>query len=104
MFATVREVTYDPEKLRQGQAPLEEFAALRARQPGYAGSLTVDAGGGRTFTVALWESEAQAEAALTVLDPEAQRLMGPLWAAPMRVLGGVPSSAATSSSPEPRRM
>ena len=87
MFATVREVTYDPEQLRQGQAPLEAFAALRARQPGYAGTLTVDAGGGRTFTLTLWESEAQAEAALAVLDPAAQRLMAPLWAAPMRVLG-----------------
>ena len=87
MFATVREVTYDPERLRQGQAQMEAFAALRARQPGYAGTLTVDAGGGRTFTLTLWESEAQAEAALAVLDPEAQRLMAPLWAAPMRVLG-----------------
>ncbi len=57
MFATVREGTYDPEKLRQGQAQMEEFAALRARQPGYAGSLTIDAGGGRMFIVALWESE-----------------------------------------------
>jgi hypothetical protein len=90
MFATVREGTYDPERLRQGQAQLEEFAALRAQQPGYAGSLTVDAGGGRTLTLALWESEAQAEAARAVLEPEAQRLMGPLWAAPTQVIGRGP--------------
>jgi hypothetical protein len=87
MFATVREGTYDPEQLGQGQPQLEEFAALRARQPGDAGSLTVDAGGGRTFTLALWESEAQAAAARAVLEPEAQRLMGPLWTVPTRVLG-----------------
>jgi hypothetical protein len=87
MFATVREGTFDPEKLRQGQAQLEEFDALRGRQPGYAGSLIVDAGEGHTFTVTLWESEAQAEAARAVLEPEAQRLMVPLQTAPGRVLG-----------------
>jgi hypothetical protein len=87
MFATVREGTFDPEKVRQGQAQAEEFAALRARQPGYAGSVTVEAGGGHTFTVTLWESEAQAEAARAALEPEAERLMGPLRTAPGRVLG-----------------
>src|SRR5262245_13172971 len=87
MFATVREGNFDPEKVRQGQAQVEEFAALRARQPGYAGSVVVDAGGGHTFTVSLWASEAQAEAARAVLEPEAERLLGPLRTAPGRVLG-----------------
>ena len=30
MDAVVRETTYDPDKLRQGQAQIEEFAALLA--------------------------------------------------------------------------
>jgi hypothetical protein len=40
--------------------------------------------------LALWESEAQAAAARAVLEPEAQRLLGPLWTAPTRVLGRGP--------------
>jgi hypothetical protein len=90
MFATVREGTFDPEQRRQGQAQLEEFAARRARQPGYAGGVTVDAGGGHTFTVTLWESEARAKAARAVLEPEAQRLLAPLRTPPPRVIGRGP--------------
>jgi hypothetical protein len=90
MFATVRESFYDPDKLRQGGAQLEEFAALRARQPGFAGSATVDAGGGRTLTLALWESEAQATAARAALEPEAQRLLGPLLVTPSRLIAQGP--------------
>ena len=41
----------------------------------------VDAGNGRVLTVTLWESEAQATAARTVLQPEAERLMAPMYAA-----------------------
>src|SRR6185503_10618990 len=78
MFASVRETTFDPDKLRRGQAQMEEFVALRGRQPGFAGVVTVDAGDGRMLTVTLWESEAQALAARAVLEPEAQRLLGPL--------------------------
>ena len=45
MFATVRETTFDPDKLRQGRAQLEAFWALRDRQPGSGGDVAVDAGG-----------------------------------------------------------
>jgi hypothetical protein len=90
MFATVREATYGPDQLRQGQAQRDEFAALRDRQPGFAGSVMVDAGDGRTLTLALWESEAHATAARVVLEPEAQRLMAPLWTTPSRVIAQGP--------------
>ncbi len=87
MYAVVRETTFDPEKRAQGGAQLQEFAQIRAQQPGYRGSLSVDAGDGRGFTITLWETSEQFEAARARLEPEAQRLMGPLWTAPSRVLG-----------------
>jgi hypothetical protein len=90
MFAVVRESHYDPDKLRQGQAQMEEFRALQERQPGYAGSVVVDAGNGRTLSVALWESEAQQQAASTVLRPEADRLLAPMYAAPRQVIAQGP--------------
>ncbi len=90
MFATVRETTFDADKRRQGQAQMDEFFALRDRQPGYAGSVAVDAGNGRTLGVTLWESEAHATAAATVLQPEAERLMAPLWTTPSRVIAQGP--------------
>jgi len=46
MFATVREATFDPEKLARGTGQMQEFYRIRAQQPGYKGSLTVDAGTG----------------------------------------------------------
>lgn len=90
MFATVREVTFDPEKLARGRGQIEEFARIRARQPGYHGSAAVDAGDGRVLTITLWETQEQAEAARPALEPEAQRLMGPLWTAPSRVIASGP--------------
>ena len=90
MYAVVRESHYDPQKLSQGQAQMDEFWALRDRQPGYAGNVTVDAGNGRTLTVTLYESEEQQQAARTVLQPEAERLMAPMYTAPMQVIAQGP--------------
>ena len=90
MFATVREATFDPEKRRQAQPQLEEFRALRERQPGYAGYVAVDAGDGRTVTLVLWESEAPAEAARAVLEPESQQVLGPLSTVPGRFIARGP--------------
>jgi hypothetical protein len=90
MFATVRESTLNSDKMRQGQAQIEEFAALLARQPGYAGIVGVAAGDGRTLTVTLWESEAHATTARGVLEPEAKRLLDPLWTVPPRVIAQGP--------------
>ena len=90
MVAVLRETTYDPDKLRQGQAQMDEFAALRDRQPGFVGLIAVDAGDGRRLTLGLWESEEQAMAARAVLEPESQRLMGPLSTVPGRFLAQGP--------------
>ncbi len=87
MFATVREGTYDPEKLARGKAQVDEFWRIRAQQPGYKGALTVDTGNGQTFIITLWETAEQQQAAQAVLDPHAQRLMGPLMSTPTRILG-----------------
>lgn len=87
MFAVVREGTFDPAKAEAARAQMEEFARLRAEQPGYAGSVTVDAGYGRRVIVTLWESEAASEAGRAALEPEAARLLGPT-AAPGGTGGG----------------
>ena len=90
MFALVRETTYDPDKVSQGRAQLEEFLALRDRQPGFAGAVVVATGAGRTLTLALWESETHAEAARAVLEPAAQRLLAPLSIMPSRIIAQGP--------------
>jgi hypothetical protein len=87
MFAVVREATYDSEKRTGASKQIDEFARIRAQQPGYRGVVTVDAGDGRTLTIALWETEEQSRAASATISPEAERLMGPLWATPSRVIG-----------------
>jgi hypothetical protein len=87
MFAVVREATYDAKKKANGSKQLEEFARIRAQQAGYRGTVTLEAGDGRTLTLALWESKEQQEAASAKLAPEAQRLMGPLWTTPARIVG-----------------
>jgi hypothetical protein len=90
MFATVRETFSDPAQVSQRRAHPEEFAARRARQPGFAGAVAVDAGAGRVLTLALWESEQRASAALARLEPEARRRLGPPRAPPSRVIARGP--------------
>jgi len=87
VFAVVREATYDSEKKASGSSQIEEFSRVRAQQAGYRGSVTVDAGEGRTLTIALWDSEQEQQAASTTLAPEAERLIGPLWKIPARIIG-----------------
>lgn len=91
MYAVVRDNQYDPAKLVQGQAQLDEFQALHDRQPGALGTLMVEAGDHRWITINLWDSQEQAAAALPGLIPEVQRLIEPLLAAPSQLLaaGGV---------------
>jgi heme-degrading monooxygenase HmoA len=85
MYAVFREATYDPQKLAQGRDKGEEFARLRARQPGFRGSFVTDAGDGRLLIVTFWETQPDAEAARAVLEPAADRLLGSLFASPPRV-------------------
>jgi hypothetical protein len=87
MFAVVREATYDSDKKVRGSKQMEEFARIRAQQPGYRGTVTVDAGSGRTLTIALWDTEQQQQAASEELGPEAQRLLAPLWTTPAQIIG-----------------
>ena len=87
MFAVVREATYDAKKKAGASKQVEEFARIRAQQPGYRGVVTVDTGGGRTLTIALWETEEQSRAGSAKIAPEAERLMGPLWTTPHGSIG-----------------
>jgi hypothetical protein len=90
MYATVWETFYEPRRPGGGRAQPEAFAALRARLPGFVGSLAVAAGDGRVLTLALWESEERASAALALLEPEARRVFGATRAPPARVIARGP--------------
>lgn len=97
MYAVVRDNQYDPAKLAQGQAQLDEFQALHDRQPGALGTLIVDAGNDRWITINLWESQEQAMAALPGLVPEVQRLIEPLLAASSQLITAGPVTVNTLS-------
>ena len=71
----------------RGAPQLAEFNALHLGQPGFLGSLLVDAGDGATVLVNLWESEAHAVAGLQILGPYVERLVEPLFAKPSELLG-----------------
>ena len=90
MYAVVRELRYDPDKLTDAAGQLEEFQRLHAAQPGYLGSLTVDAGEGRRVVVNLWETEAQAFAGRDALEPAVRQLVAPLLTEPSQLLGAGP--------------
>jgi hypothetical protein len=90
MYAIIRDTTYDPAKLSQGQDRLAEFQAVHARQPGYRGSIVVDAGNGRWLAINLWETEADAAAALPRMVPEVARLIEPMMAGPSQLVGAGP--------------
>ena len=90
MYAIVRENIYDPTKLKQGLDRLSEFQTLHARQPGFRGTIVVDAGDGRWLTVNLWQTTEHAAAALPALIPEVQRLLEPMMAEPSQVVGAGP--------------
>jgi len=62
-FAVVRVATFDQAELARSAADLQEFQRLHARQPGYAGAITIDIAPGRHLVVNLWESEEYANSA-----------------------------------------
>jgi hypothetical protein len=101
MYAIIRKNTYDPGKLAHAGPALAEFQALHAAQPGYAGSIDVDAGQGQRLIVNLWHTEQHARAAMTVLTPHVQRLLGPLMADPSQLLGA--GEVATTDLPPQRQ-
>jgi hypothetical protein len=87
MFAVLRVNTFDPDKLWASEDLIAEFDRIHAAQPGYVGSVVVDLGRGRRFALNLWDSIEHSQAALSVLGPEVNRLLGPLMAAPSEFIG-----------------
>jgi hypothetical protein len=87
MYAIVRINTFDESKSREATTDLNRFQQRHAAQSGYAGSLTVDLGGGRRLVVNLWETEHDATAGLSALRPEVERVLQPLMAAPSQLIG-----------------
>jgi hypothetical protein len=63
LYAVVRDNQYDPSKLAEGQAALDEFQALHDRQVGSLGTLIIDG-----------------------LVPEVERLIEPVLAAPSQLI------------------
>ena len=88
LYAVVRDNTFDPEKLARGSGNIAEFQSAHAAQPGYRGSIVVDAGSGRQLALTLWNSQDEAEDARVALGPVIQRALVPLMAKPS-TLGGL---------------
>jgi pyridoxamine 5'-phosphate oxidase family protein len=84
-YAVVRETRYDPEKLADGAA-LAKFQEIHAAQPGYQGSVLVDAGDGVRVAVTIWQSEEHAATARAALGPTIQRLLDPMMTEPARLV------------------
>lgn len=82
MYATVREGTANPETMARGKQQVEEFQRIRAQQPGYPGSMTMEAEHGRVLIITLWETPEQGKAAQQKLDPEAWPDLGSLGRSP----------------------
>jgi len=87
MYAIVRESTYHPNALERGRDRLDEFQALHAAQPGYAGTVVVELSAGRWLTVNVWESEEDARTALPAMAPAVERLLEPMMARPSEMIG-----------------
>lgn len=87
MFAVLRLNTFDPDKLSASEDSIEEFDRIHAAQPGYVGSVVVELGRGRRFALNLWDSIEHSQAALSVVGPEVNRLLGPLMTAPPEFIG-----------------
>lgn len=68
---------FDLAKLAEGSEQIAEFQAAHATQPGYRGSITVDAGNGQHLTITLWQSEPSAAAARAALESVVKRLLVP---------------------------
>ena len=90
MHAILRLNTYDSEKTAAAADAITEFDRLHAAQPGFEGSVGVDLGEGRRFTLNLWDSVESSRAGQRVLVPHVQRLLVPLMSAPSQFIGAGP--------------
>jgi len=88
MYAVIRKLAYDQTRLAQGgQRHLAAFQAIHERQPGFRGTMVIQADDGNTVALNLWDSEHDAIAGLSVLGPEVQRLLEPLLTEPAVLVG-----------------
>jgi heme-degrading monooxygenase HmoA len=90
MYAIVRDSQFNPEGLAHGQAELDRFQSLHASQPGYVGSVLVDAGEGRVLIVTIWQDQQHATRGRDVLGPQVQELLGPIMTRESRIVGTGP--------------
>jgi hypothetical protein len=94
MYAVIRKNTFDPDQLIHAEGTLAEFRRLHAAQPGYAGSIEIDAGAAQSLIVNLWETEQDAQAGMAVLGPHVRRLLKPLMTDPSQLIGAGQVTAA----------
>ena len=87
MHGVVRETTYDPSTPLQERPEFQEFQEAHASQPGYRGTLVVEAGNGRYFTVTLWEGADEMADGRKAMTPIVERLLNPIFTSPPRLLG-----------------
>lgn len=87
MYAVLRLNSFDPDKLAAASDRLGEFDSIHSAQPGYVGSVVVELEGGRRFALNLWESAEHSSAALSILGPAVNRLLGPLMLGPSELIG-----------------
>lgn len=85
-YAVVRLNSFEANKLAGSADSLKQFDQAHAAQPGYVGSIVVDLQDGRRLVLNLWDSEAHSAAALSVLGPEAARVLNPLMSKPSEVI------------------
>src|SRR5215467_5057418 len=91
MYAVIRKLVYDKSRLDAGgQQQLAEFNAIHGRQPGFRGSMAIQADDGSTVALNLWESATDAMAGLAVLRPAVQQLLEPLLQEPAVLVGAGP--------------
>lgn len=84
-YAVVRRTHYDPATIAESAA-LAEFQRIHAAQPGYQGSVLIDAGEGARVTVTLWQSQQHAAAGRAALEPTIRRLLDPLMTEPAELV------------------
>ena len=63
MYARVITTQYQPDKMEEGLQMYREVLAATRQQPGFKGVLgLIDRGAGKAMSIALWETEAEAQA------------------------------------------
>ena len=90
MHAVVRETNYDPDAPIHERREFQEFQEAHARQPGYRGTIVVNAGDGRFITLTLWERADDMAAARSAMTPIVARLLDPLMTSPARLVATGP--------------